>query len=131
EVKRGSSVKTILKNASWACPEDYLLCAVAKMNYAYKNTPNEHAIYDLGQAVSYLTIQATEMDLYLHQMGGFSQEIARKNLNLPDDFLPVAMIAMGFKGSLDRIPEEYQKIENNERIRNTVDSFAFQGVWKK
>ncbi|MBI9069467.1 MAG: hypothetical protein JEZ09_19375, partial [Salinivirgaceae bacterium] len=25
EVKRGSSVKTILKNASWACPEDYLL----------------------------------------------------------------------------------------------------------
>lgn len=118
-------------NQNWAQSAPVLIAAIAKLNYNHKNIANEHAVYDLGQAVSYLTLQATALDLYLHQMGGFYPEKAKTHLNLPEGYQVVTMIALGYKGSVNRIPEAYHADENAARTRNEINSFAFEGKWSE
>lgn len=116
-------------NQLWAQSAPVLIAAVAKMNSSHKNYPNKHAWYDLGQAVAHLTFQATSQGLYLHQMGGFSQDKAKLNLNIPEGFEPVKMIALGYKGTLDRIPENYHADEGKQRIRLPLEDIYFKNTW--
>jgi len=102
-----------------------------RINYDHKQLSKlQHAWYDLGQAVAMLSIQATQNDLYLHQMGGFSSEIAIKNLSIPEGFEPVSIIALGHLGKIGYLEEEFQKNEDNLKKRNDLNSFVFNGSWE-
>lgn len=117
-------------NQKWAQSAPVLILAIAKMTYNYKNKPNDYAIYDLGQAVSYLTFQATELDLYVHQIGGFDSDKAIETLKIPKDFKPITMMALGYQGDLSRIPISYHEAEKEKRTRKSINSFVFRGQWK-
>lgn len=112
-------------NQKWAQSAPVIIAAVAKLNSDHNNMPNSHALYDVGQAVAYLTLQATDMGLYVHQMGGFYPDKAKEVLNLPDGFAAITMLVVGYKGSPDRIPEEYQKTENKKSERLPLNSLVF------
>jgi nitroreductase len=117
-------------NQRWAKLAPVLIVTVAKMHYEHKDYPNEHAWYDIGQAVATMAIQAIDMNIYMHQMGGFSAEKAKKLLHIPEGYEPVTMIAMGYHGNLNDLEEEYQKIENKERERKAFNEFVFRNSWK-
>jgi len=117
-------------NQKWAHSAPVIIAAVSKLNYDHKNSPNSFALYDLGQAVAYLSLQATEMGLYMHQMGGFYPEKAKTVLELSEGFEAITMIVLGYKGELERIPLEYQKLEGVERERMVLNTFVFQGNGK-
>lgn len=87
-------------NKKWAVKAPVLLVAIAKNNYHYKNRENTHAMYDLGQAVAMLSVQATDLGLYVHQMGGVHFDVLQENLKIPDDYTPSTVIAVGYKGEL-------------------------------
>jgi nitroreductase len=53
------------------------------------------ALYDLGQAVGHLTVQAMERGLYVRQMAGFDVERAQTAFGVPADYIPVAVMAIG------------------------------------
>jgi len=114
-------------NQKWAQSAPVIIIAVAKMNYSHNNSPNSFAIYDLGQAVAYLSLQATEMGLYMHQMGGFYPDKAKMVLELPEGYNAITAIVLGYKGDLERIPAEYQKMEDVKRERLPLNSLVFQG----
>src|SRR5829696_1208912 len=59
------------QNQAWAKAAPVLMIAVAKTHFEHNGKPNRHALYDTGQAVAFLTLQATALDLYVHQMAGF------------------------------------------------------------
>jgi nitroreductase len=108
-------------NQKWAQSGSVLVAGISKLNYNQKNLPNEDAWYDLGQSVAYLTLQASEMGLYIHQMGGFDRNKANKLFQLPESSQVVVMMVVGYKGSLDRIPEAYHEtelIKNGRRLWN-------------
>jgi hypothetical protein len=69
------------------------------------------------------------MDLYIHQMGGFDIDKAREIYGIPDDFEPVAAIAIGYMGDPEALPDDYRERESLPRGRRPMSSFVYSGEW--
>ena len=85
-------------NQGWAGSAPVLILGAAKTTFSHNGSANGYASYDLGAASSHLTLQAAALGLTTHQMAGFDQAAARKALEIPDDFLLGAVIALGYQG---------------------------------
>ncbi len=115
-------------NKAWAQKAPLLLLTLAKKTFAYKDKPNKHAWHDLGLAVGNLSLQATAMGLYIHQMGGFYADKARETLKIPDDFDPVSIIAVGYLGDVDELPEKLRERELKERTRKPLEEIVYKAA---
>ena len=113
-------------NKIWAKNVPLLILSLAKSVSSFNGKPNPYALHDTGMAVGNMLVQATDMGLYVHQMGGYDKEMARNNLSIPGEYEPVAMIAIGYHGKVDDLPEELQKREKAERTRMPLDKIIFK-----
>src|SRR5712691_2956422 len=82
-------------NVRWAPRAPVLVLSVAKLDIARSGAPNRHAFHDVGLSVDNLVLQATALDLFVHQMAGFDTEKAREVFGVPEGYEPVAVIAIG------------------------------------
>lgn len=113
------------QNQSWAKNAPVLILAVAKEFNDISKQNNRHAEYDLGQAIAHLTIQATSLNLYLHQMGGFDPDKAGKLFNIPEGYTPMSVIAIGYLGNIDSLPEQLKVREKAKRNRKELSELVF------
>lgn len=116
-------------NQMWAQSAPVLLIAVGAENFEHNGKPNRHAWYDTGQAMATLTVQATVLELYVHQMAGFSPEKARETFNIPDGYEPIAAAAIGYMGDADQLPEQMREREVEARTRKPLSEVVFTGTW--
>ncbi|MCB9558143.1 MAG: nitroreductase family protein [Deltaproteobacteria bacterium] len=116
-------------NRRWAQRAGVLVLATASKSFARNGKPNRHALHDLGLAVAQLSIQATALGLRVHQMAGFSIERVRELYGIPDAFDPVTVIAIGYPGVPDDLPEDLRDRETQQRERKPLAEIAFVGVW--
>jgi nitroreductase len=117
------------QNQAWAKAAPVLMIAVAKTHFEHNGKPNRHALYDTGQAVAFLTLQATALDLYVHQMAGFSAGQAREAYAIPAGAEPVAAIALGYLGEPDSLPEGVRERELVPGKRRPLSEFVFGERW--
>jgi len=115
-------------NKIWAEAAPVLILVAAKTSLTYNGNDNYHALYDTGQAVGALSIQATESNLFMHQMGGFDYAAAKEVFALPVDVVPVAVIALGYLGDATALPEALQKREANPRSRKPIEEIILNGA---
>jgi nitroreductase len=85
-------------NQSWAPAAPVLILGVANTKFAKNGNPNFYALYDLGAAAAYLTLEASALGLTTHQMGGFDKDAARQVLDIPSDYALGSVIALGYQG---------------------------------
>jgi nitroreductase len=114
-------------NQVWAKNAAVLILTIAKLNFDTNGQINKHALYDLGNAVANITFQATSMDLFVRQMGGFNVEKAREVFSIPNGYLPVSALAIGYKGNVEVLPETLKLRELAVRTRKDLDEIAFKG----
>lgn len=114
-------------NQNWAKSAALLILTITKLNFSHNNKPNRTAFYDLGQAIGQLGLQASSMDLYVHQMSGFDHQKAEKEFSIPGDFTAVSVLAVGYLGKAEDLPEDLRKLEQTARTRNELNSFVFEG----
>lgn len=119
------------KNQGWAHTAPVLMISVARLDFAQSGKPNRHALYDTGQAVAQLTIQARSMGMYVHQMAGFSQKKARETYAIPDGYDPVTAIALGHLGDPDALTGDLKDMETAPRERRALADFIFSGTFGK
>ena len=113
-------------NQSWASSAPVLILTLARTRRERDNQPNRYAWYDLGLAVGNLTTQASALDLYVHQMAGFSAEKARQLFDLPPDIEPVTMIAVGYLGDPEQLAERHRERELAQQQRKTLDELILR-----
>lgn len=82
-------------NKSWAKDAAALAVVVSKKTFDYNGQPNTAYQFDAGAAWQNLALEAASRGLVAHAMGGFDHDGARRELGLPDDFEPMAMVAIG------------------------------------
>lgn len=112
-------------NPVWAQYAQVLIISVVKKNYDHQNRPNKNALHDIGAANVSIAIQAAEMGLQVHQMGGFDKEKAAKYLRLEtENFEPVTIIAVGFQSDADQLPDDLKKRELQPRKRKEIGEFV-------
>ncbi|SRR5258708_1916556 len=118
------------RNTEWAVNAPVLLLSIAKAEYK-PGVANRFAPYDLGQAVAHLTVQASVFGLYVHQMGGFNADAARHLFDIPAGYDPLTMIAIGYQGNLDDLPEDLRTRELVPRSRKPFKEFIFGERWNQ
>ncbi len=118
-------------NKEWAGSASVLALSVAEIITEDKERPNRFAFHDLGMAVGNLLFQATSMGLYVHQMGGYDAAKAREVFDIPENFEPGAMIAIGYRGEIDNLPVNLRRKELAIRKRKDISDFVFRGGWKR
>ncbi len=85
----------------------------------------EAARWDVGQSVANLAVEAMNQGLYIHQMGGFSAVKAIEYFDIPDGYQPLTVIAAGYIGNADVLPENLKKRELAKRTRKEFNQFVF------
>src|SRR5205085_4829387 len=73
-------------NKIWVNKAPLLIVSLVRKNFMRNDRPNNSARYDLGAANAFLSLQATNLGLNVHQMGGFNHEVLKQNLNIPDTY---------------------------------------------
>lgn len=82
--------------------------------------PPTQAAYDLGQAVAHLTIQATALHLYAHQLAGIDLAGLRIDLDLPVGVRPHVVVAVGRLGDPLALPDDLRRWETGLRQRQPL-----------
>jgi nitroreductase len=117
-------------NRSWAAAAPVLVLAVVRLTLERNEQPNPLAWYDAGQAVALLTLQATAQELSVRQMEGFDHEHARRACDVPEGFDPIVMMAIGYAGDPESLPNDKHRVaERTPRRRKAVDDFVFENTW--
>jgi nitroreductase len=116
-------------NQAWARSAPVLMVAVATQTFEHNGKPNRHAFYDVGAATAFLTLEATSLDLFVHQMAGFIPEKVRQTYALPDRVEPAAALALGYAGDPAALPENLRAKELQPGKRKPMADFVFSGAW--
>lgn len=116
-------------NAVWTHTAPVLVLAVAQL---YTRPGSEYiSYYDTGMATANLLTQAVASGLVTHPMGGFDKGKAKAELNIPEGYDPLVMIALGYPGTPDQLPEALRERELAPRIRKPLAEFVFEGGWQQ
>ena len=115
------------RNQLWAKDAPLLILACAHEVFSYNGNANRWAQYDTGAASENICLQATSMGLYAHQMGGFDVQRARDVFRLPQEVTPMAMIAVGYYGDINRLEQDFVDSEKSEREREPLEHSFFDG----
>jgi len=118
-------------NKIWAKDAPLLIVSLARKNFIRNDHPNYNARYDMGAANALLSVQATSFGLNVHQMGGFEGEALMTNLNVPADYEPGVILAVGYPGDASQLPENLQLRENAPRYRWVQDEFVMNAPFNK
>jgi nitroreductase len=113
-------------NRIWVKNAYAIVISMARLNFTHGGKPNRHAFHDTGMAVSNLLQQALSLDVYVHQMAGFSVEKVKEYFNLSVDIEPVAMMAVGYLGDGSSLSPELMKRDEKRRSRRSVEEYTFR-----
>jgi nitroreductase len=118
-------------NQQWAGKAPVLILGLAKARLTHGDRPNAYAMYDLGAASSYLTLEAAALGLTTHQMAGFDREKARTLLGIPEGYEFGSVIALGYQDEPAKLGnEDLIERETTPRERKSLSEFVF-AEWEK
>ncbi|NOS98731.1 MAG: nitroreductase family protein [Methylotenera sp.] len=118
-------------NQTWVKDAPVLILVCAGTLFGHNQTPNRWAQYDTGAAAENLCLQASHMDLMAHQMGGFNADKTREQFAIPAEYTPMAMIAVGYEGDANNLPDELKARELAARKRKPLGELFFSETWGK
>ena len=118
-------------NQIWVKAAPVLMLVCADSLFGHNQTSNRWGQYDTGAAAENLCLQATHIGLSVHQMGGFNADKARETFTIPDQYIPMAMLAVGYEGDANNLPDELKARELAERKRKPLGELFFDGTWGK
>jgi len=111
-------------NKIWVKDAPLLILSLARKEFTHYGSANAHAMYDLGGANSFLSLQAVEMGLQVRQMAGFNHLKAVESFNIPNTYDVGVFIAVGYPGDPANLPEKLKQRELAPRERFLQQEFV-------
>lgn len=120
-----TAVEASLKEGNaWARRAGVLVVGLARTAFTRNERPNRHAFHDVGVALGSMMAEAMARGLVTHAMAGFSPDRVRADLEVPDGFEPVWVLALGhFDSELE--DEALEARDVRERRRRPLDELVF------
>ncbi len=116
-------------NRKWAPDAPVLVVGWARTEREGKPLPT--GVYDLGQAVATLTVQASVEGLHVHQMAGFLPDGLADAFPHDPEFRPSVVFAIGRLGDAATLPEELAVRERAHRVRRPLAETVFGEAWDR
>jgi nitroreductase len=117
-------------NKVWTKNAALLVVVTSRKNFEYNEKYSITHQYDAGAAWENLALEASSRGLVAHVMQGFDYEKARIDLEIPDNFDVMAMIAIGKKVPKDNLPQQLQEREY-PNDRKPLAEIVMEGQFKK
>jgi len=114
-------------NQKWATTAPVLVVTLGRKFNNNSDDNNLAYQYDAGQAVANMTVEATNLGLYMHQMGGFDPKKIIQHFDVPIQYKPLTVLALGYIGNPEQLEGGIQQAEKAERDRFAFDDFIFSG----
>lgn len=105
-------------NRAWAHNASALILTLVEREARY-------GWHDLGLSTAQLVLQGEAEGVKSHIMAGFSKEQAREAFAIPADLEPVTVIAVGYPGDPEALPENLRQRETAPRSRRPLAETAF------
>jgi nitroreductase len=115
-------------NQRWARRAAVLMVAVA-LTADDKGRKLSLGAHDTGQAVAWLSCEATARGIRVHQMGGIDRDEVRETYGLPDEARPMVGIALGYPGDPETLEDDLRERELEPRVRRNQTELVFKGKW--
>ncbi|HEX6226660.1 MAG TPA: nitroreductase family protein [Chryseolinea sp.] len=117
-------------NKLWAKDAPLLILSLARKNFSKYPGANAHAMYDLGGANSFLSLQAVEMGLQVRQMAGFNQKKTIEEIRIPEATYEIGVfMAVGYPGDPETLPEKLRNRELAPRERFLQQEFVMNKIF--
>ena len=116
-------------NRIWAEKAPVLILSVAQVTDGSSRKTNKFAFHDVGLATENLILQASSVGLTARVMGGFYADRARATFNIPAEYESVAVIALGYEGQREILPQALVERESAPRVRKGFSEFVFGNIW--
>jgi nitroreductase len=116
-------------NKKWVQNVPVLMLSCAGSVFGHSGKPNRYGQHDTGAASACLALQGAALGLAVHQMGGYDASKARAAFEIPDDYTPMAMIAVGYQASPDILDADTRDKELKPRSRKPLETHFFDGAW--
>jgi nitroreductase len=108
-------------NRSWAHAASALVLVAAQTaEDAGRSRP--WALFDAGQAVAALSVQAEADGLSVHQMGGFDADAVRHEFSLDTELTPLVVLAVGRHDPEAELPDPLAARERAPRSREPLEA---------
>ena len=118
-------------NKVWARQAPLLIVSLIRKNFIRFDSPNPSAKYDLGAANAFLSLQAAHLGLNVHQVAGFEVQTMIRNLRIPDRYEPVIVMAIGYPGDVESLPENLKLRELSPRERYVEQEFVMNSAFNE
>jgi nitroreductase len=120
-------------NRVWAHSAPLLVLAcVMRQRFSQERAafvPYPHAMHDLGLAVMSMILQAQALGIHCHPLAGFDPEQAQSAFAIPALFEPAVVIAIGYLGDPDTLPDGLRARELGPRTRRPLEELVFEQAW--
>lgn len=113
-------------NNVWSPNASALVLAAAVTKIDGAEVPS--ARYDLGLAVSLLTVQAHALGLHVHQMGGFDRSKVSAALQLDESVFPMVILAVGKVAAPEQLDAPFMEREVAARQRHPLSETVLFGL---
>ena len=113
-------------NAAWA-PNASAFVVVSAEFITADGRENSYASYDAGLATMSMVIQAQELGIATHQVGGFNRVTMPGILGLKDGVKPVVLLVLGKLAAAETLQGPAYEREVAPRVRKTLDEVVLHG----
>jgi nitroreductase len=89
----------------------------------------EYAVLGCGLAMENLMLQAFKEGTIAHAMAGFDPFVVKEKFSIPEEFIVIALIAIGYPGDESHLSEKHIKMEHSPRDRKPEPEVISYNAW--
>jgi len=120
---------TLTRGNAYARAAPLLIAVCGAPEWGQQVDGRDYYLMDAGLAMENLLLQAVELGLVGHPLGGFDEAGIRAALSIPLSVRVLALVALGYPGSIDALDERTLERELRPRTRKPTDAVRSWDKW--
>ena len=113
-------------NKPWACAAPVKIVVSGSAEEQPDRNGLHSWLLDAGLALENMLIQGYAMGLTIHAMAGYDEQKVLKGFGIPAPFRVAALVAAGYRGTVESLPEEVRAKDLKPRVRKAAGEFVFR-----
>ncbi len=114
----------------WAKKAPVMVAVSTKLDLdARLSDRRDYAFFDCGLGTENLMLQAIKEGLYAHPMAGFDPLKVKEAFQIPDEFIVITLVALGYPGESSHLSEKHQASEESQRVRKPESEVICYNSW--
>jgi nitroreductase len=125
------NIRAALPSANyWVKTAPLVVLVATKPEFGCRlNDRRDYALFDCGLATENLLLQSFKEGLYAHPIAGFDPLKIKAAFHIPDDYIVITLVAVGYPGDDALLNGKHREMENGPRTRKPESAVICYNTW--